>query len=270
MRRLARKAIAHKGGGVALSEHRDGALAEFDQALDTRDSSLAHRVLSGMPVRVADPWFAKRSNWLRVSQQLSLAGLALFVATVLALHGLRRDVNPAEHTISEYSLGAYGWLMRAAFAALGCGVLATAESLRLRFEPSSWWRLGLLLLALTAVGLFLDAGYNTDHPRVPETFDGTVHGLGMLIVCLTLPAASFLLGSALTRSSVAAQARWLQLLAAGQLVAILGFEVSPAALRGLIERTAIAMAIAAVALMQSAARSPTRPSGTEDRGPFTP
>jgi hypothetical protein len=249
---------------VALSEHRDGALAEFDQALDTQDSSIVFRVFPATPVCASDPWFAQRSNRLRFSYRLSLAGLATFVAIVLAFHGLRDDLNPAEHTVSEYSLGAYGWLMRAAFAALGCGVLATAVSLRLRFEPSARWRVGFLLLALAAIGLFLDAGYNTDHPRVPETPDGTVHGVGMLIVCLTLPAAAFVLGSALAQNSRATRARWLTLLGAGQLVAILGFEVSPTAARGLIERIAIALAVSALALLQSASRSPTRSSSATE------
>jgi hypothetical protein len=217
---------------VALSEHRDGALDEFDEAFDTRESGRAARLLAATPATGTEEWFTRRSSWLRLNRRMSIAGLAVFVAAVLALHGLRGDLNPAEHTISEYSLGAYGWLMRAAFAALGLSVLATAESLRLRFELSSSWSVGLFLLAFAAVGLFLDAGYNTDHPRVPETPDGTVHGVGMLIVCLSLPAASYLLGSALVGHSAALQARWLRLLAAGQVIAILGFEMSPATWRG--------------------------------------
>jgi hypothetical protein len=252
---------------VALSEHRDGALAEFDEAFDTRDSGSVDRVLAATPVNGTDPWFPRRSYWLRLNRRMSIAGLAVFVAAVLALHGLRGDLNPAEHTISEYSLGAYGWLMRAAFAALGLSVLATAESLRLRFELSSSWSVGLFLLAFAAVGLFLDAGYNTDHPRVPETPDGTVHGVGMLIVCLSLPAASYLLGSALVGHSAALQARWLRLLAAGQVIAILGFEMSPASWRGLMERIAITMAVAALALLQSAAHSPLGPIGMSSRRP---
>ena len=252
---------------MALSEHRDGALAEFDEAFDTQDSSTVDRVLAVTPVSGTDPWFGRRSYWFRFNRGMSIAGLTAFVATVLALHGLGGDLNPAEHTISEYSLGAYGWLMRAAFAALGLGVLATAESLRLRFELSSSWRVGLSLLVFAAVGLFLDAGYNTDHPRVPETPDGTIHGVGMLIVCLTLPAASYLLGSARAGHPAAPGARWLRSLAAGQVIAILGFELGPASWRGLIERIAIAMAIAALALLQSAARSPAGPPGMSSRRP---
>lgn len=148
---------------------------------------------------------ARRPNWLLLSHVISFGGLAAFVVALLALHGLRGALNPVQHTVSEYSLGSYGWLMRVTFVALGLGVLATAVSLHLTPESSWWRRVGLLLLACTAIGLFLDAGYNTDHPRVPETVEGTVHGVGMLIICLTLPAATFVLGFDFTRTASAAR-----------------------------------------------------------------
>ena len=125
--------------------------------------------------------------------------------------------------------------------------------------------MGLLLLACTATGLFLDAGYNTDHPRVLETADGTVHGVGMLIVCLTLPAATFLVG--LERIPLfSSQARWLQALAAAQMIGILCFEMSPVAYRGLTEWMTI-VAMVTLALLQSVARTLTDPSIDPRRSP---
>jgi hypothetical protein len=176
---------------------------------------------------------------------------------VLALHGLRGSLNPVDHTISDYSLGRYGWLMRAAFASLGTGVLGTAVILHLTSTPTLWRRMGLLLLTFTAVGLFLDSAYNTDHPHIAETADGTVHGVGMLIICLTLPAASFILGSDFLQDLFAApRARWLQVLGLAQLIAILGFEMSPTTSRGLTERVAVALALATLFVLRSLARKP--------------
>jgi hypothetical protein len=196
-------------------------------------------------------------SWVRLADVFSLAGSLGFIGAVLALHGLRASLNPVDHTISEYSLGSYGWLMRGAFLALGLGALATAVSLRARFERTFLQRTGLLLLALTAIGLFLDAGYNTDRPRVPETADGTVHGVGMLIICLTLPAASFMLGSDLMRALGAEpRARWLQVLGVAQLISILGFKIGPLAWHGLTERVAIAFALTTLILLRSLALSP--------------
>lgn len=199
----------------------------------------------------ADVDFQETSPWLRLVHLAGWVGITAFVVVVLAFHGLRGDLNPAEHTVSEYSLGSYGWLMRVAFGTLGLGALATALGLRFRFEPSAWRQVGILALAGTAIGLFLDAAFNTDHLRVPETFDGTLHGDGMLIVCLTLPAVAFTLGRDFVHSSSSARARWLLALGPAQLVAIFGFEVSPLAYRGLAERLAITLGVATLALSQS-------------------
>lgn len=236
---------------MALSGHQERPLPARGRAFNRQNASFAD-VAADASRHAKDSPLPRNSDWIRRVHRLSAAGLALFVAVVLALHGLRGNLNPAEHTISEYSLGKDGWLMRAAFAALGIAVLSTATSLFLRFRISGLWRSPLLLLSCTAVGLFLDAGYNTDHPHVLETSDGRVHGIGMLIVCLTLPAASFLLGRALgQRTRTMAQARRVQVLAAAQILAIVGFEMSPTAVRGLTERIAITMAVATLVVVRS-------------------
>ncbi len=239
---------------MALSEHEEYPLP---RALERQDSGFsgAHALT---PSNLTAPHLARESKWTVGIHLISATGLALFVTVVLVLHSLRGDLNPAEHTISEYSLGRFGWLMRAAFAALGFGVLTTAASLFNRFGLSRLWGPGLFFLVGTAVGLFLDAGYNTDHPHVLETADGRVHGIGMLIVCLTLPAASLLLGCAFAqRAQIAPRARQAQVLAAAQIVAIVGFEMSPAAVRGVLERVAITLAIFTLAALGSVARGDT-------------
>jgi hypothetical protein len=236
---------------VALSEHQDTGRGAWERLLETPASASVYGLHSEGPGHRRADRLAKRASRNLASELVGIAGLTVFVAAVVALHALRGDLNPAQHTISEYSLGSYGWLMRTAFAALGIGVLATAASLGPRIDSSWCSRLGRLLLVGTAAGLFLDAAYNTDHPRVRETADGTVHGVGMLIICLTLPLASFLLASALLRTPARWRATWLRVLAAGQVVAILGFERSPVAWRGVTERIAVALAVAALALLQS-------------------
>jgi hypothetical protein len=200
---------------------------------------------SPVPVR------ATHAGWLVPVQLVSAAGLAMFIGAVLALHGLRRDLDPADHTMSEYALGSYGWLMRTAFCVLGVGMLATAASLSQRaFAP--WRRAGLGLLVGTGFGLFLDAAYNTDRLGVPETPDGAVHAAGTWIIFLTLPVAAVVLGSDNTHSTVGAcQSRWLRVLGPAQLVALIAFKGSPLAYRGLVERIGIILALATLAVLQS-------------------
>ncbi len=211
---------------------------------------------AGVAPEPADLFSSVRVFWLGVFHLMSFAGLSIFVGAVLALHGLRANLNPAEHTISEYSLGSYGWLMRAAFLALGVGTLTTAASLRLSYGPSGWWRIGLLMLAAMAIGLFLDAGFNTDHLRVPETVDGTIHSVGTWILALALPGAAFVFGSDFVRKPMSSQkARLLLSLAAAQLGAIVLFEMSPTTLRGWAERLVTVLALATLGLLQVLSRT---------------
>lgn len=198
-----------------------------------------------------------RAIWLERLHVLSVAGLSAFVVAVLALHGLRADLNPGGHTISEYSLGRDGWLMRAAFVALGVAALATAASFRLRRAPAGMWRtIGPLLLAVTAVGSFLDAGFDTDHLGVVETVDGSIHSVGTAILVLALPGAAFVFGAHFVRNSTSTvNANLLLILAVTQLGAIVLFEMSPTTSRGWAERFVTVLVVATLALLQNLSRT---------------
>ena len=201
-----------------------------------------------------------RVVWLGRLQLVGVAGLSAFVVAVLALHGIRANLNPAEHTISEYSLGSYGWLMRAAFVALGVGTLATAISVRIRYRiPGAWRHVAPVLLVGAAIGAFLDAGFNTDHLAVPETADGTVHSVGTAILVLALPGAAFVLGFAFVRNpTLALKAKVLLILGVAELGAIVLFEQSPMTVRGWAERSVTVFAIATLGLMQVLSRTNER------------
>lgn len=208
------------------------------------------------PVLVGSTDFgpASLSAWLRLVQITGLAGIAAFVLALSALHGLRSDLNPIRHSISEYSLGRLGWLMRVGFACLGLGTLSTAACLQISLGRSLLRRVGLLLLIATSMGLFLEAAYNTDRLGIRETFDGAIHGDGLLVVCLTLPAAAFVLATEIRRSVGPARGRWLQILAPVQLVVIIAFQVGPMGYHGLAERIAVLLGGACLVLLWSSTR----------------
>jgi hypothetical protein len=208
----------------------------------------------------------ERAVWPGRLQLVSVAGLSAFVVAVLALHGIQANLNPAEHTISEYSLGSYGWLMRAAFVAVGVGTLATALMLHLRCGATGVWRhVAPLMLAGAAIGAFLVAGFNTDYLRVPETVHGTVHGVGTAIFVLALPGAAFVIGSDFFRNpSLGPRAIVLLMLGVAQLGAIVLFEHSPTSERGWSERLVSVLAIATLGLMQVLLRTNERARSTAD------
>jgi hypothetical protein len=173
-------------------------------------------------------------------------------------------LNPAEHTISEYSLGSYGWLMRAAFSALAVGALATAASFLLSRGPSGKWQLvGPFLLAGAAVGSLLDAAFNTDLLGVPETLHGTVHGVGTAVLVFALPGAAFVFGSGFVRNSTSTPtARLILVVAAAQLGAIVLFEMSPMTTRGWAERLGTVLAVVSLGLLQVLSRTNGRAGRT--------
>lgn len=242
-----------------LSEQTSSGAPHVPHLLVVRPDPVAEGRSIGVVQVRTDPSSAARQWWLALCQLVSFAALSVFVLAVLALHGLRADLDPAEHTISEYSLGSYGWVMRAAFLSLGVATLTTAASLRLSRGPSWRQRIGLLMLACGTIGLFLDAGFNTDHLRVPETFDGTIHGIGTSVVALALPGAAFVFGSDFVRDSVLRpKGKLLLILGAAQLGAIVFFETSPTTLRGWAERLIIVFAVATLGLLQNLSRTSAR------------
>lgn len=129
----------------------------------------------------------------------------------------------------------------------------------------------MVALAGTAIGLILDAGFNTDRIRVPETFDGTIHSVGTWILALGLPVAAFFFGFDFVRNSTSTLSERLVLIVGGvQLGAIVLFEMSPATLRGWAERLVAVLAVATLGLLQDLSRANAKAGQSHavaDRGP---
>ena len=83
----------------------------------------------------------------------SLAGVVAFVATVIALHFLQPDYDPAEQLMSELALGSHGWAMAIAFSGLAIAVFGIQAGIRAYGAPQGF----RALLAVSAL-FFLLAG----------------------------------------------------------------------------------------------------------------
>lgn len=176
-----------------------------------------------------------------------LAGTAVFAASVLALHGVRPDLDPVSTTISQYAVGAHGWVLRAALLADGAGALVTASRLLAGTGRVRWPGAGLLAaygVAVAAVGVFV-----VDGPGAPATTGGRLHVVAAATAFVVLPAATGLVGRDLRRRGMAAGAV-LELLAVAQLGALLAFVLSPAGLSGATERVLVALQTGSLALLQ--------------------
>lgn len=113
------------------------------------------------------------------------AATLIAAAAVLALHALRRDLEPASHRLSEYATGPWGWVMTLAFAAVAAGVWL----LRGALPATAPLRHVRTLLSVAAVGFVVSAVFPTD-PTTPEGVRETVHSLASTGALVALIAAA--------------------------------------------------------------------------------
>jgi hypothetical protein len=141
------------------------------------------------------------------------------VAAVLALHALRRGLEPASHRLSEYAIGPWGWLMTSAFAAL-----AVALWLLRRALPAAAARPVRVLLTVATIGFTLSAVFPTD-PTRPDAMRETVHTVASTGALVALTAAALW---TVTRGANAVGWRWARGPAGlATVIATLGVLISP-------------------------------------------
>ena len=109
-----------------------------------------------------------------LTASISLAGLGTFVVGVLLLHLLKRDLDPAQHFISEYALGSFGWVQAIDFLAAGVGAIALALTLtRVVTDPG---RIAPILIGSFGVCILVLEFIPADGPERITTV-GKAHGL---------------------------------------------------------------------------------------------
>ena len=143
-----------------------------------------------------------------VAAVYSLVAVALAVTLVALLHWFEPEFDPSWRMLSEYSLGRYGVLMRAAFLAGGTAVVAFALALALSLSawPAS---LGLVLVAIGPLGAaFIDTDPITT-PSNKMSKRSNIHAaLGSLFI-LGFPVAATVAGiSAVGDPAVGAALAW--------------------------------------------------------------
>jgi hypothetical protein len=128
------------------------------------------------------------------SAAYSLGASALAVVLIVLLHVLEPEFAPSWRMLSEYALGRYGMLMRAAFLAMGTAVIAVAVAL---WGAAGPWSLGLGLVAIGPLGAaFIDTDPITT-PRAQVSRRSNVHAaLGSLFI-LGFPLAATAAGISL-------------------------------------------------------------------------
>lgn len=136
-----------------------------------------------------------------MSGYLSIAFSILFLAALVLLHFLKRELDPSWRMISEYEIGQFGWLMRAAFFAWGASLLTLLITIWADLPPiagaiSRWW-FALIALALFGAGIFKTNPITDNTPN----WVNLIHGLCGAIVILTFPITATLAAGGLLHNS---------------------------------------------------------------------
>jgi hypothetical protein len=116
----------------------------------------------------------------------AIAGTAVFVVLLAALHVLNPDTSVIDRPTSEYAVGPFGYLMTAAFVALSGATWALVIGLSQNLSREARSPLGLGLLAVFGTCLLVAATFPIDLEGTPRTLAGTIHSINGPIAFLSL------------------------------------------------------------------------------------
>ena len=131
----------------------------------------------------------------------------IFIGILASLHILKSKIDPSWNFISEYQVGAFGWLMSLAFLSLAMSCIFL--SLALWRELNIAGKIGIIMLMLSAIGMIIAAIFKTDPlDTSPElvTQSGKLHQLGAMLD--QIPFAAILISIALFRKKGWQVNRW--------------------------------------------------------------
>lgn len=179
----------------------------------------------------------------------ALAGVALFVATALAVHALRGDLDWQRAPLSFYLLGDYGLWLRAAYFTLAVTIAALGLGGYLALARHARSAAPLLLFAVAAIALCTTAAADSRLPDRLPTLENVVHGIAAQTTFLCVTTA-MLLQSWRLRLDVAWRHRFATAfaLAAVAFAALWVHALWASAPRGLTQRVVVVLVLSWLAL----------------------
>jgi hypothetical protein len=172
---------------------------------DSSQSTLAAARVGTIAGQAAGDTTKSKTGISLAAAQVSLGTAAAFVVLLAALHFIKPEFDPSWRMISEYEIGANGWIMSFAFLslALSCAALFIAVRSQVRTLGG---KIGLALLLVSALGMAIGGIFTTDPITAKSdelTTNGSLHGVGFL-----LGNPAFLFASALISWSLTRNAAW--------------------------------------------------------------
>lgn len=173
----------------------------------------------------------------------SLLGASAFVASVVAVHGARAEVDWTTHYVSDFANGRLGWLFVLGTAVHGIGNLALGLGLRRALGPQPLGGWAARLFALAAAGILAAAFVAADPSGYVPTAAGIAHRAVVAVSFVVELAALFMFSTAFAASPGSRTLGRVSFALAGlAAIALGGFALAVLASRlpGLAERLALA------------------------------
>ena len=134
--------------------------------------------------------------------RLAIGTIVLYQILLAVLISLRPDLDPSWHTISEWAIGPYGWIMSGAFLISAVSYAALFAVLRPQLR-GKMGRIGLGLLLVCVIGATGVGICTTDpmpiHP--PLSTVGTLHVVFGTSQLMLVPFAALLINLSLARNN---------------------------------------------------------------------
>lgn len=130
---------------------------------------------------------------------LSIAAVITYQVTLIALIFIRPDLDPSWHTISEWAIGPYGWIMSAAFLISATSYAALFVVLMSQVR-GIMGHIGLGILLICVIGTVGVGVFTTDPLETPWnalSTIGTLHIIFGTIALMLLPFAALLINLSL-------------------------------------------------------------------------
>lgn len=134
--------------------------------------------------------------------RLAMAAIITYQVVLIALIFLRPDLAPSWHTISEWAIGPYGWVMSGAFLISALSYAALFAMLKSQVH-GIMGRLGLGILLICVIGATGVGIFTTDPMPMhfPLSTQGTLHVIFGTSQLVLLPFAALLINLSLARKS---------------------------------------------------------------------
>jgi len=136
--------------------------------------------------------------------RLAIAASVTYQVLLIALIFIRPDLDPSWHTISEWAIGSYGWVMSGAFLISAVSYAALYAMLKSQLQ-GVLGRVGLGILLICVIGATGVGIFTTDPMplRFPLSRTGTLHVIFGTSQLVLLPFAALLINLSLARKNQA-------------------------------------------------------------------